>query len=251
MSSTALITGAAKRLGAVIANSLAEQGYHLFLHYRNSIKEAEQLQSHLKKKYPNQRFTLIQQDLSEPSFDRFVEALQDYSLDLLIHNASLFFPTPLDKIELQTWERIFQGNTRTPVFLTQALLPHLRKASKPCVIFISDIHGENAFPLKYYCAYGASKAALLYLTKQMALELAPQIRVNAICPGITLWPESISEKKKERLLQAIPLKKINDPIEIAQAIVFLANQSSMTGVSLTVDGGRFLARADIRQEELL
>lgn len=251
MPATALITGAAKRLGAVISHYLAQQGYHLFLHYRTSFTEAQQLKNDLKKKYPKQQFVLIQQDLSATSFEPFIQAVQEHSLDLLIHNASLFLPTPLEKLTVSEWDQILQVNTRTPVFLTQALLPPLRKSSRPCVIFISDIHGETAFPLKYYSAYGASKAALLYLTKQMALELAPHIRVNAICPGITLWPESLPEKKKERLLQAIPLKKINDPQEIAQAVVFLANQLSMTGVSLPVDGGRFLARADIRQEDLI
>lgn len=200
----------------------------------------------LSQKYPQQHFSLIRQNLEENRFDAFQDTIGKTPLQLLVHNASLFYPTPLTSLTPQQWDQLLQINTKAPIFLTQALLSNLKQAESPAVIFIGDIHGEVTFPLRNYSAYGASKAALLYLVRELALELAPQIRVNAVNPGVTLWPDDVSEQKQKALIEQIPLKKRNNPEDLARAILFLAQQHSITGVALPVDGGRLIARSDPR-----
>jgi pteridine reductase len=246
MQPSALITGGAKRLGAVLSRYLASQGYHLWIHYHQSQKAAQTLQDELQKQYPQQHFHLLFADLSQLSFEYFSESLGSHPLDLLVHNASVFFATPLAQLTPKDWDACFHLHARAPLFLTQALLPQLRLASFPSVIMIGDIQADSSFPLKNYSVYGASKASLLYLVRELALELAPQIRVNAVCPGITLWPEQEKEERQQKLIDRIPLKRLSPPEEIAKAVHFLAQQHAMTGVILPVDGGRSFARADSR-----
>lgn len=246
MNPFALITGGAKRVGSYICHHLAQQGFDLLIHYNKSGEAANSLQKELASKFPSQHFTTIQADLQKTQFSQISKILGERALDLLVHNASVFYPTPLEKLTEDQWENCFQVNTRAPIFLTQQLLPALRKSKNANIIFLGDIQGELSFPLKEHAAYGASKAAMLYLVRLLALELAPEIRVNAVSPGITIWSGKEPEAVKEKLTEAIPLKKINDPHNIAEAIYFLSQQMSITGTILPVDGGRSFARSDYR-----
>lgn len=237
----ALITGAARRIGAAIARRLHADGYHLALHYRSSKNEMDALLADLNAARPNSVIAL-QAELGQ--FDRLPELIAKTvgrfgRLDALINNASGFYPTPIGSATPAQWDELFASNARAPFFLAQAAAPHLRPA-RGGIVNLGDIHGEK--PLADHPIYCMAKAALLMLNKSLALELAPDVRVNAIAPGAILWPENhADEAAQAAMLARTPLPRLGTTDEIAAAVSWLLNDASyVTGQTLHVDGGRHL-----------
>lgn len=237
----ALITGAARRIGAGIARSLHAAGYDLALHYRNSSAEMQMLAAELEAARPDSTLTL-QADLAE--FDRLPELIARTigrygRLDALVNNASTFRSTPLGTITPAQWDELFASNARAPFFLAQAAAPHL-KAARGAIVNLVDIYAER--PLRGHTVYCMAKAALAMATKSLALELAPEVRVNAIAPGAILWAENeTSDAKKDAMLARTPLGRTGTPEEIAEAVRWLVQDARYTtGQILRVDGGRLL-----------
>jgi pteridine reductase len=237
----ALVTGSARRLGAAIARGLHAAGYDLALHCHASRAECEALAAELEGARPGSTLVL-QADLA--GFDRLPELVASTvgrfgRLDALVNNASAFFPTPLGEATPAQWDALFAANARAPFFLSQAAAPHLR-ATRGAIVNLADIHGER--PLRDHAVYGMSKAALLYLTRALALELAPEVRVNAISPGAILWPDAgKAEEAKAAVLARTPLGRTGTPEEVAEAVRWLlADATYATGQVLHLDGGRML-----------
>jgi len=238
----ALITGAARRIGAEIARILHEAGYNVLVHYRHSKKEAEALCERLNAMRPfsakAMQFDLLDiQNLPNLVKDSF----QVWGrIDVLVNNAARFYKTSLGQINEMEWQDLMTSNLAAPLFLSQAASPYLRQ-SQGVIINITDIHGQDA--LREYSVYSASKAGLIMLTKTLAKELAPAIRVNAVSPaGGVLWPENeniLSHSDKEKIIQKTALKRAGSPKDIAHAVLFLVQDASyMTGQIVRVDGGR-------------
>jgi pteridine reductase len=240
---TVLITGGAKRVGAAICRRLHSAGANLMLHYRSSAGEARLLQAELNHLRSNS-VALIQADLLDlPKLPSVVEqTLSTYGrLDALVNNASTFFPTPIGEVTEGNWHDLIGTNLQVPLFLAQAAAPSLRK-SMGAIVNLSDIHAER--PLKNYVVYSIAKAGLEGLTRSLARELAPEVRVNAIAPGPILWPddESFDELSRQRIISHTPLKREGTPDDIARAVHFLlADANYITGETLNVDGGRNMA----------
>ena len=239
----ALITGAARRLGAAIAHRLHADGYDIALHYHESSGEATALAAQFNTTRPNSALQL-QAQLTE--LDRLPELIAGAvgyfgRLDALVNNASAFFPTPVGTTTPAQWDALFAINVRAPYFLAQAAAPHL-KATNGGIINLVDIHGER--PLRDHAVYGMGKAALIHMTRALALELAPHVRVNAVAPGAILWPESdsaMSSVTQAALLARTPLARIGTPREIADAVRWLLREATYTtGQTIRVDGGRLL-----------
>lgn len=235
----ALITGGAKRIGSNIARHLHAAGYNLVLHYRASRKEAEQLMQELNH-LRNQSVILVQADLDNQEAITAMAATalaQWQRLDLLVNNASTFYPTPVATATQEDWDQLFNSNLRGPYFLIQAMLDALKK-SRGSIINIADIYADN--PLKHHSLYCMAKAANVMMTKSLALELAPDIRVNGIAPGAILWPE-IPNVDANKILEKIPMNATGQPDEIASMVVYLAKQTTyITGQVIKIDGGRSL-----------
>lgn len=238
-----LITGGAKRVGAAICRRLHAAGASLMLHYRASAGEARLLQAELNG-VRAASVALIQADLLDVAkLPSLVEqTLQRYGrLDALVNNASSFFATPVGEITPATWDDLVGTNLRAPLFLSQAAAPALRKAQGG-IVNITDIHAER--PLKQYVVYSAAKAGLSGLTRSLARELAPDVRVNAVAPGPILWPDDgqFDELSRQRIVSHTPLRREGTPDDIAKAVHFLlADAPYVTGVTLAVDGGRHMA----------
>ncbi|MCF7981828.1 MAG: pteridine reductase [Pseudomonadales bacterium] len=239
----ALITGAAKRIGAALARSLHQSGFNILIHYGSSKKEAVALQAELESLRPNSALCLCANlsQLSELT-QLGQKALCAWGrIDVLINNASRFYPTELDHFTLSQWDELINTNLRAPLFLSQALAKTL-KQHHGCIINLVDIYAER--PLKNHPIYSISKAGLGMLTKSLALELGPDVRVNGIAPGAILWPENVSglsQTDQQTLLQRTALKHQGDPEDICKATLFLINQAPyMTGQILNLDGGRTL-----------
>ena len=238
-----LITGGAKRVGAGVCRKLHLAGASLMLHYRASAGEARLLQAELNHTRPNS-VALIQADLLDVAkLPSLVEqTLATFGrLDALVNNASSFFPTPIGDITPGTWDDLVGTNLRAPTFLAQAAAPALRR-TQGSIVNITDIHAER--PLKNYVVYSLAKAGLSGLTRALARELAPEVRVNAIAPGPILWPddEQFDELSRQRIVSHTPLKREGTPDDIARAVHYLLNDASyVTGVTLAVDGGRHIA----------
>ena len=237
----ALVTGAARRIGASIARTLHAAGYDLALHCHHSRAELEALAAELERARTDSVLRL-QADLAE--FDRLPELVARAvgrfgRLDALVNNASAFFPTPFGTATPAQWDALFAANARAPFFLAQAAAPHLR-AAHGAIVNLADIHAER--PLREHAVYGMSKAALLHMTRALALELAPEVRVNAIAPGAILWPEDgKDEAAKAALLARTPLGRTGTPEEIAEAVRWLLRDARYTtGQVLRLDGGRML-----------
>ena len=236
----ALITGAAHRIGAVTARQLHAEGMNILLHYRNSRKAAEALQSELNALRADS-VHLIQADLHETNK---LPALVDHAiqiwgqLDVLINNASSFYATPVGAVTETQWEDLIGSNLKAPFFLSQAAAPYLQQ-QHGCIVNIVDIHAER--PLKKFPVYSMAKAGLVMLTKSLACELGPEVRVNAVAPGAILWPENLGESEKEKIISRTFLKRQGAPEDIAGAILYLIRDAGyMSGQVLTVDGGRSL-----------
>ena len=235
-----LITGAAHRIGATTARRLHAEGMNLVLHYRSSRDAAQKLQAELNSLRENS-VVLVQTDLHKiDSLPALVkEATSAWGrLDVLINNASSFYPTPIQNATEDQWEELFGSNLKAPFFLSQAAAAELKKYHG-CIVNMVDIHAER--PLKAFPIYSMAKAGLVMMTKALACELGPEIRVNAIAPGAILWPENIDEVTKQRIVSRTFLKRKGDPEDIAKAILYLIRDALyMSGQVLTVDGGRSL-----------
>jgi len=236
-----LITGGAKRVGAAICRKLHAQGADLIVHYRSSLDEAQKLQMELNQKRLNS-VALIQADLLEIKRlpDLIEQAAKQFGkLDVLVNNASSFFPTPLGECTTEAWDDLVGSNLKAPLFLSQAASVFLRQ-QRGCIINIVDIHTER--PLKNYVIYNAAKGGLMSLTKSLAVELAPEIRVNGISPGPILWPEDgewDDESARQHIINGTLLKRTGEPDDIAKTASFLiADAPYITGQIIAVDGGR-------------
>jgi len=239
LSPTALITGAARRIGAGIARVLHARGYTLALHCHTSRAEAEALATELNAIRARSAcvFTADLADVGRLP-DLIHQVLARFGqLDALINNASAFYPTPLESATPAQWDDLLASNARAPFFLAQAAAPHL-KARRGAIVNLADVYASS--PLRGHAIYSMSKAALVMATRALALELAPEVRVNAVAPGAILWPESGRDPAREtRLLAATPLARLGQVEEIAEAVHWLlAGASFTTGQVLRVDGGR-------------
>lgn len=238
----ALITGGAHRIGAAMARALHAQGMKLVIHYHSSEKAARALQEELHQARP-ESVMLVRGDLNNgerlaknlvfettESFDR---------LDVVINNASRFYPTPVSESTEAQWSDIIDTNLKAPYFLSQAAAAPLKKTNG-CIVNIADVYGDR--PLIGYPIYSIAKAGVIMLTKSLARELGPEIRVNAIAPGVILWPESnIDEMSKQRIISRTPLKRSGDPEDIARTALFLIRDAGfITGQVMVVDGGRWV-----------
>jgi len=238
-----LITGGGKRVGAAICRRLHAAGASLMLHYRKSAGEARLLSAELNHVRANS-VALIQADLLETAkLPSLVEqTLQTFGrLDGLVNNASSFFATPLGEIEIADFDDLIGTNLKAPLFLSQAAAPALRRA-QGAIVNIADIHAER--PLKNYVVYSVAKTALVGLTRSLAREMAPEVRVNAVAPGPVLWPEdeSFDELSRQRIISHTPLRREGTPDDIAGAVHFLlADARYVTGETISVDGGRHVA----------
>jgi pteridine reductase len=236
-----LITGGVQRIGAVVARTLHAQGARLVLHYRGSRQAAHALQDELNKQRAKS-VVLVRADLLDQAALPAVigDALATWGrLDVLINNASSFYPTQLGSVTETEWDDLIGTNLKAPFFLSQAAAPHL-KEQHGCIINIADIHAER--PLKRFPVYSIAKAGLVMLTKSLACEMGPEVRVNAIAPGAILWPENeIDEVTQQRIVSRTFLKRQGEPMNIAKAVLFLIRDADYTsGQVITVDGGRSL-----------
>ncbi|TXI19362.1 MAG: pteridine reductase [Nitrosomonas sp.] len=235
------ITGGAKRVGAAICRRLHAQGARLVVHYRSSLNEAKILQNELNLKRADS-VALVQADLLDTELlpDLIEKAAQRFGqLDVLINNASSFFPTLLQQFTLEDWHDLVGSNLRAPLFLAQAAAPYLKR-QHGCVVNIVDIHAER--PLKDYVIYNAAKGGLLSLTKSLAVEMAPAVRVNGVSPGPILWPEDgewSDEAARQQIIASTLLKRCGEPDDIAKTVQFLISDAPyITGQIIAVDGGR-------------
>ncbi len=240
-SPVALITGAAARIGAATATLLHENGYRVIIHYNNSVEYANALANSLNNKREDSA-RILEANLMD---SEAVSALADRSiaawgqLDLLVNNASAFYPTPLETITEEQWQELFASNAIAPLLLARSTTDMLRQ-QQGCIINISDTHVRRG--LKNHSIYIMAKSALEGMTRTMARDLAPEVRVNAIAPGAILWAENgndLSHEMKAAIIDGISLKRMGEPLDIANAVLFLAgNASYITGQVLHVDGGR-------------
>jgi pteridine reductase len=236
-----LITGAAHRIGAQIARTLHAEGARLVLHYRSSRDAAHKLQNELNAQRDNSVVLVSADLLDKAALPVLVtEAHSAWGrLDVLVNNASTFYPTPMGHVTEEQWNDLMGSNLKAPFFLSQAAAPHLKEAHG-CIVNIADIHADR--PLKEHPVYSMAKAGLVMLTKSLACELGPEVRVNAVAPGAILWPENdMDEVTKVRIISRTFLKRQGTPENIARAVLFLIRDAEYTsGQVLAVDGGRSL-----------
>ena len=235
---TALITGGAARIGAQIAKTLHSNNFKIIIHCNNSIEKAERLSDSLNS-ITNGTAEVISGDLNKiENILSIVNSID--SLDLLVNNASVFYPKTVEDSELDDWNDVINVNLRAPFFLSKGLSKKLT-TNDGSIINIIDIHADR--PLKNHAVYNISKAGLKMMTQTLAKELAPSIRVNGVSPGSILWPEAsaeISESEKKVMLERIALNRQGTPQDIADTVLFLANSDYITGQIINIDGGRTL-----------
>lgn len=237
-SPVALITGAAKRIGKTTASHLHNAGYNVIIHCHRSVNDAQQLVAQLNEKRSNSAQILIADLLDLDQLDFIAQQAVNYygRVDLLINNASTFYPTDVENASFEQWDDLMTTNLKAPFFLIKSLQKQL-DSNKGCVINMVDIHAER--PLLGYPIYCMAKAGLAMLTKSLSRELAPNIRVNGIAPGAILWHENeLAEEDKTTVLNEIALNRLGSPDDIAEAILYLAKAHYVTGQILAVDGGR-------------
>jgi len=237
----ALITGAAHRIGAVIARLLHGEGMDIVIHYRSSADAAQALRAELEGRRPDS-VALLQADLNAPhSHQQLIEDALRFrgGLDLLVNNASTYYPTPLETATEAQWNDLIGSNLKAPFFLSQAAAPALRER-QGVIINLIDIHAQR--PLKGYPVYSMAKAGNAMLVKSLARELGPEIRVNGIAPGAILWPEQgLHEADRAEILERTALKRPGTPEDIARTLLFLLRDAPyITGQIIAVDGGRTL-----------
>jgi pteridine reductase len=236
-----LVTGAAHRVGAEIVRTLHQAGANVILHYRSSRTGAEAIRDELEARRPN-AIALLQADLLDTAvLPRLIEnAVAVWGhLDVLINNASSFYPTPIGTATEAQWKDLMGTNLEAPFFLSQAAYPHLR-ARGGCIVNLVDVHAER--PMREHPVYSMAKAGLAMMTKALAREMGPEVRVNGVAPGVVLWPEGgASEDYRREVLERTALGRPGSPRDIARAALFLiAEAEYVTGEIIRVDGGRSL-----------
>ena len=236
---TALITGASRRIGAVIARTLHHAGMNITLHYRGSKEEADKLADELNQLRNNSCIALRMDLHKTEELPQLIAQNQQHwgRLDLLVNNASSFYPTHIGKMTEQHWDDLIGSNLKAPLFLSQAAIPAL-KQNQGDIINIVDIHAEK--PMKNHTIYCSAKAGLAMMTKSLAKELGPDIRVNGVAPGAIMWPENEQEAEiQDEIVSRTALKRSGMPEDIAAAVLFLARDAHyITGQIIPVDGGR-------------
>jgi pteridine reductase len=235
----ALVTGAARRVGAAIVHRLHAAGARVAIHYRDSASEAGNLTAALNERRADSAQS-FQADLNNhDDLTSLVNAVTAWAgrLDILINNASSFYATPLGSITEAQWDDLIGSNLKAPLFLAQAAAPQLRSAGG-VIVNIVDIHAQR--PLRDHAVYGAAKAGLGMLTRSLAKDLAPEVRVNGVAPGAILWPEDgITEATMQSILRQIPLGRSGEPDDIARCVLYLVRDAGyVTGQIIFVDGGR-------------
>lgn len=236
-----LVTGAARRVGAEIARTLHAAGARVAIHYRNSAAEAEALAAALNASRPESAAVFAADLLDVAALAQLVAAVvaRFGRLDGLVNNASSFYPTPVGNVDAASWDDLLGSNLKAPLFLAQAAAPHLA-AAQGCIVNITDIHAER--PLKGYPVYCAAKGGLLTLTRSLAADLAPAVRVNAVAPGAIQWPDSGTDfppAEQAEIIRHTLLKRMGSPADIARTVKFLVFDAPyITGQVINVDGGR-------------
>jgi len=235
----ALVTGAARRIGAAIAEALHAQGVDVAIHCRGSLEEAEVLCAKLNSTRDDSSIVL-QADLADT--DRLPDLISEVirwkdRLDVLVNNASAFYPTALAEVSESAWEDLMSSNLKAPLFLASAAADALKRSAGN-IVNIVDIHARR--PLKDHHIYGAAKSGLAMLTRSLARDLAPEVRVNGVAPGAIAWPEDgMTEDIKASILKQIPLGRTGEPRDIANAVIFLIRDATyVTGQIIPIDGGR-------------
>jgi pteridine reductase len=239
---SALVTGAAKRIGAVIARTLHAAGANVAIHFNRSAAEADQLAADLNRRRAKSAFTVGADMRDIAAVERMAAQVLERTggrLDVLVNNASNFYPTPIGTITLEHWEDLFGSNLKAPLFLSQALVPALR-AARGVIVNIVDVHSQR--PLRDHPVYGPAKAGLAMLTRSLAKDLGPDIRVNGVSPGAILWPDEgqgMSDALRAAIIKQTALKRAGEPEDIAAAVLFLVRDAPyVTGQIIAVDGGR-------------
>lgn len=234
-----LVTGAARRIGAAIVTRLQENGARVAIHYRGSASEADELAASLNKQRPDSAETFQADLLSLDDIPKLIASVVAWGgrLDGLVNNASTFYPTPVGKISEEHWDDLVGSNFKAPLFLSQAAVPHLRE-SGGSIVNIVDIHSQR--PLRNHPVYGPAKAALAMLTRSLARDLAPDVRVNGVSPGAILWPEDgMTDAVQQTILRQVPLERPGEPQDVAGCVLFLIRDADyVTGQIISVDGGR-------------
>ncbi len=234
-----LITGAARRIGAAIATRLHDSGATIAVHYRNSADDAQALVNNLNALRADSARAFQADLLNTAQLPTLINDVLAWSgrLDGLVNNASSFFPTPIGEISEQDWDALVGSNLKAPLFLAQAAHPELAKHGGS-IINIVDIHAQR--PLRDHSVYGSAKAGLAMLTRSLAKDLAPDVRVNGVSPGAILWPENgMSDAVKDTIIEQIPLARPGKPEDIAGCVLYLVRDASyVTGQIIAVDGGR-------------
>ncbi|MBI1887887.1 MAG: pteridine reductase [Nitrosomonadales bacterium] len=236
-----LVTGGAKRVGAAICRRLHAAGAELAVHYHSSVQEAQALQDELNSLRPKSA-AAFQADLLDPdALPKLVhKVVRKFGrLDALVNNASSFYATPLAEVDERQWHDLLGTNLRAPLFLAQAAADELRR-SHGCIVNIADIHAER--PMHGHLLYSVAKAGLVALTRALAQEMAPQVRVNAVAPGVIAWPDGPEWEDVERRRKIVAhtlLKREGGPDDVARAVTFLIQDAPyVTGQIIAVDGGR-------------
>ena len=235
----ALVTGAGRRVGAEIARVLHGAGAGVAIHYRGSDKDALALVASLNAERRDSAFALQADLLDTGRLGHLVETVVARAgrLDILVNNASSFYPTPLATVSEEQWTDLMGTNLKAPLFLAQAALPHLKR-NRGSIVNIVDIHAAR--PLRDHPVYGAAKAGLVHLTRALARDLAPEIRVNGVAPGAIIWPETgYTDSMRDSVLRQVPLKRVGEPADIAGCVLYLVRDAVyVTGQVIAVDGGR-------------
>ncbi|WP_201583424.1 pteridine reductase [Psychrobacter jeotgali] len=246
-----LVTGSAKRIGAAIIKRAHEKGYRVIIHCHHSQQQAKALATTLNKKRDNSAAVIVA-DLTlvndSQTLSQFTQTVIETfgQLDILVHNASRFYPTPIGGIENTQWDELFLTNAKAPLLLSQAFLPYL-KAQQGCIISLLDIHADNK-PFSNYAVYNMAKAAHRTMVQSLALDMAPHVRVNGVAPGVNILPEADSDQaldstQQQYIVDSIPMQRIGAPEDIAHSVLYLVEASYVTGQIITVDGGRSLTLA--------
>jgi len=237
-----LVTGAARRIGAAIVTCLHENGARVAIHYRGSADDARRLAKNLNSVRADSAAVFQADLLNVEAISSLVDAVVAWGsrLDGLVNNASGFYPTPVGSITETHWDELVGSNLKAPLFLSQASAEHLRKTNG-AIINIVDIHAER--PLRDHAVYGSAKAGLAMLTRSLAKDLAPNIRVNGVSPGAIIWPENgMTPSVQQSILEKIPLARAGEPQDIAGCVLYLLRDATyITGQIIPVDGGRSIA----------
>ena len=241
MMKTIFITGAAKRIGKEIALCFSEMGWNIIIHYNSSKNDAQVLADEINGANPDSAIT-VQGNLDvKEDVEKVINIVRDAfpTIDLLINNASTFYPTPIEDISEEHWDKLVGSNLKGPLFLIKGLKDKL-KESKGSIINITDTNLSKG--VANYSIYSAAKAGLESITKGLARELAPDIKVNAIAPGAMLEPPDVTwtEEQKSKVISSIPLNRMGSEKDISEAVKFLAKSNYITGQIIKVDGGRSL-----------